>query len=107
MKCMQDLKVPQEDLENFKNHKPATTKEGKCVFNCVMEQKGTMSGGKVDVDALLSQMKEMGATDEMMTQMSKSAKACEQKSLEGSDACAKADIFTQCMMIQHKEMAGM
>lgn len=104
---MQDLKVPQEDLENFKNHKPPTTKEGKCVFNCVMEKKGTMSGGKVDVDALISQMKSMGATDEMMPNMIKSAKACEQKSLEGADACGKADIFTQCMMMQHKEMGGM
>lgn len=86
------------DLSLLILKKPMTTKEGKCMFACILEQTGIVENNAFNENGLMEFMTTSLNNDEGKIKKAEAvAFKCKEKDMKGLDRCEMAHKGTECL----------
>lgn len=97
-KCLRDIKASIDDVRRLINHIPQTTKDGKCLVACVIEDTKFFKNNNINVDYILERNKHLFTEDNRLMEIMKSnIDGCISKVVGIRDFCENLSSFNDCV----------
>ncbi|KAG5669161.1 hypothetical protein PVAND_017056 [Polypedilum vanderplanki] len=96
--CKESTGASDADVGKIMSHSEVDTKEGKCMFNCLMEAMGVVKGGQFIKESAIKCTKEFGAPDDVAVKI-----IDECSKISDADPCELSTKLAYCFKAEGKK----